>query len=130
MLVVSLTGMSVTWSPIQALSNQRMSIDMLCQLISMLHSSGLFTRIATAVRSSRYAILPHGDNGERYSIRHKISAFSWAPGLLLAGTFAIFSMKFAFGISILKTLLALALTFPLSLVAIQATGATGTVIFP
>ncbi len=113
----------------EPLSNQGITIDMLYQLISMLYSSGLFTRTETAIRSSSYAALPNGDNGERYSSRHSISAFSWAPGLFLAGIFAIIGMKFAFGISILKTLLALALTFPLSLVAIQATGATGTAPF-
>ena len=83
----------------------------------------------TAIWPRRYAALPNGDDGEPYPNRHSITTFSWAPGLLLAGTFAVIGMKFAFGISILKTLLALALTFPLSLVAIQATGATGTASF-
>ncbi|KAG5935853.1 hypothetical protein E4U53_000344, partial [Claviceps sorghi] len=50
----------------------------------------------------------------------------WAPGLVLAVAAAVLSMKLTLGVSPPQTLLALGLALVLSLVAIQATGATDT----
>lgn len=49
----------------------------------------------------------------------------WAPGLSLVLLMACIVTKLQFHMSILETLLALCLAFCLSLLAVQATGATG-----
>ncbi|XWX00125.1 hypothetical protein V2A60_008143 [Cordyceps javanica] len=98
----------------------------LCQWFSMFYSGNLSMPSVKAIWQNNYTALSTGDDEKPPPNRHSIPKLFWAPGVLFAGAFAIISMKFAFGISTLKTLLALGLAFPLSLVAIQATGATDT----
>ncbi|WEW57180.1 hypothetical protein PRK78_002642 [Emydomyces testavorans] len=72
----------------------------------------------------RYTILSENDKDEAKSADVSITAWMWAPGLLVVVVLACPVMKFQYGMSIAETLLALILAFFLSLLAIQATGAT------
>ncbi|KAG5992364.1 hypothetical protein E4U54_003668 [Claviceps lovelessii] len=131
MLSVSLTGLLCQWYSVFR-SNGGVSV------------SGLAQRIW---RRDSYTALPdrEGDgdgdgssdeNGHGHGRVHNeefrpprsgdIATWMWAPGLVVAVAASMLSMKLTFGISLLKTLLALGLAFLLSLVAIQATGATDT----
>ena len=53
----------------------------------------------------------------------------WAPGLVILGILAVLLTHILFDMSPLESILALLLSYMLSLVAIQATGATGTLLF-
>lgn len=127
-------------------------IGLLCQWYSVFRSNGGVSVSGLAQRIWRrdsYTALPdrEGDgdgdgssdeNGHGHGRVHNeefrpprsgdIATWMWAPGLVVAVAASMLSMKLTFGISLLKTLLALGLAFLLSLVAIQATGATGKIV--
>lgn len=56
---------------------------------------------------------------------NEISYRMWLPGLVVVIVLACLVTRLQYGMSILESLLALLLAFVLSLIAIQATGATG-----
>lgn len=79
-----------------------------------------------ANRKYHYTILTQPDQETQpKNSMESIPTWMWAPGLLVVIIAACLVTKLQFNMSILETLLALTLAFILSLVAIQATGATG-----
>ncbi|KAG5976498.1 hypothetical protein E4U55_007301 [Claviceps digitariae] len=126
MLSVSLTGLLCQWYSMIR-SNGGVSISRFLE--------GMWRRDSyTALRDGSNA--GHDDNDDQEEEEQEeespstrsgdIATWMWAPALVVAIAASVLSMKLTFGISVLKTLLALGLAFFLSLVAIQATGATDT----
>ncbi|KAG5912649.1 hypothetical protein E4U42_002061, partial [Claviceps africana] len=102
---------------------------LLCQWYSILrsHAPALVHRFRAMWRRESYTALPDNPgSGSGSDPRDHIPPRMWAPGLVVVVAAAVLSMKLTLGVSPPQTLLALGLAFLLSLVAIQATGATDT----
>ncbi|KAJ5801824.1 uncharacterized protein N7518_003892 [Penicillium psychrosexuale] len=102
--------------------------ELLCQWCTMFQRSHVsMLRLLKRIWSRKFYVpVPSEEGKDDEKNPDQIASWMWAPGLLVAVVITIMSMQLAFDISPIRTIIVLGLAFFLSLVAIQATGATDT----
>ncbi|KLJ06714.1 hypothetical protein EMPG_17791 [Blastomyces silverae] len=74
----------------------------------------------------RYTLMMEKDEDDIGPSKDSVKVWMWLPGLIAIVAIACPALKYQFGMKVTESLLALFLAFVLSLMAIQATGATDT----
>ncbi|PGH05441.1 hypothetical protein GX51_02965 [Blastomyces parvus] len=86
--------------------------------------SEIFSRLRGG--NHRYTLMIEKDEDDIGPSKDSIKVWMWLPGLISIIAIACPALKYQFGMKVTESLLALSLAFVLSLMAIQATGATDT----
>jgi len=115
MLAVAFIEIACQWRVLWVLAKN--SVEAARSAVSMMRGD-------TDRQSYDYTALDEQDDGSEGN--QQIATKMWAPGLVVLVVLGCIATKLQFDMGILETLLSLTLAFVLSLVAIQATGATGT----
>jgi len=114
MLAVAFIEIACQWRVLWVLAKN--SVEAARSAVSMMRGD-------TDRQSYDYTALDEQDDGSEGN--QQIATKMWAPGIVVLVVLGCIATKLQFDMGILETLLSLTLAFVLSLVAIQATGATG-----